>query len=279
MKRPIYVQDAISIDSNGLFYGSYADFSLYSAYQPIYELSKTGATTLFAFEGLIRPRAAGLSIDPDRFFASIDPKDQLFVECMCQALHVRNYQHANPGHQTLFVNSNPASYSSLESLDREFNFLISRFSTYGLTPSTIVIELLETVPYSQIILDGLREITKSNGILFALDDFGVGESQLDRYQTLKPDLVKLDKQYFANGCCSAPTRQLIKSQVSRFHDDGARVVVEGIESEEQLGWALEIGADFVQGFLLHSPELLPSSFSINSSPALNLPARDFAASY
>jgi EAL domain-containing protein (putative c-di-GMP-specific phosphodiesterase class I) len=53
---------------------------------------------------------------------------------------------------------------------------------------------------------------------------------------------------------------LFKSFVSGLHDLGAQVLVEGIETPEQLSCAVEAGAEYLQGFLLSRPRLAGTIF-------------------
>ncbi len=246
---------------DGLHLGRYRDYRLFAAYQPIFALSPDGSASIAAFEGLVRPFLGDRPVDATAFFESIDPDDLLFVECMCQALHIRNYALAAPVNRVLFVNINPAVYTSIRMLEREFAFLLKQFPKYGLDNNTVVFELLETAPYSAVILKWLRQMAQENNVRFALDDFGRQHSNIDRYVSLRPDVVKIDRILMGGEGLPSASPDFLRSTISRFHDDGAQVVMEGIESAEQLDIAVDLGADFVQGYYLARPQMLPYGFA------------------
>ena len=261
MQRPQQVQDAIELRDDGLHLGHYCDYRLFAAYQPIFALSGDGSASIAAYEGLVRPFLGDAPVDAKAFFESIDPDDLLFVECMCQALHIRNYALVTPVDRVLFVNINPAVYDSIGMLEREFAFLLKQFPKYGLDNDTVVFELLETAPYSAVILKWLRQMARENHVRFALDDFGRQHSNIDRYVSLEPDVVKIDRILLGGEGLPAASHDSLRSTISRFHDDGAQVVIEGIESAEQLNIAAGLGADFVQGYYLARPQMLPYEFA------------------
>lgn len=261
MLRPDNVRDALTTGSDDLVHGNFGDLTLYSAYQPIFKPSPDGAPQIFAVEGLVRPFRDGQAVSPDAFFSAIEPVDALFAECLCQALHVRNYRTARPNNLSLFLNINPAVYESPKTLEREFTFMIRQLPKYGLSEGQVVFELLETAPCSFDILDWLRVFARDNAVQFAIDDFGRGHSNLARYEALKPDVVKIDGNLFARSSQNADQGQFLHSVIKRVHDDGGTVVIEGIETAEMQDAAIEIGGDYLQGFHLGRPQILPHDFS------------------
>ena len=132
MARPEYVHDALRQEEDGTTTGLYKDLCLRPAYQPIYEPSGGNKFTLYGFEGLIRPFVDGETVDPQDFFSDIEREDRLFVECMCMALHIRNYKHVGLSDKTLFVNVDVSCYPSVDILERELYFTFSQLQRHGL---------------------------------------------------------------------------------------------------------------------------------------------------
>ena len=269
MKRPLRVGDAIERLDNGLSVGHYDGYTLYSAYQPIFRYIDNEILDLAGMEGLMRPFVDDLSIIPSLLFGQTAPEDALFVECMCHALHIRNYLSAAPNNCDLFININPVIYTEPGEMEREFLFMLSQLAINGLDNSRIVFELLETLPTHNLILRWLRDFATEHGVRFAMDDFGRGDSNLGRYESLMPDLVKIDGDLFARGMRRTSELDLLKSIVARIHEDGGRVVIEGIESAEMLVQARELGADLFQGFHLDTPHIPPHQFFETSRPHIS----------
>lgn len=264
MRRPEFVRHAITQLENGLHVGRYGRFSVYSAYQPIYQLAGADKLEMTAMEGLVRPYVGDVSVTPNLLFNQVDPEDALFMECLCLALHIRNYRSAAKSNCDLFINVNTANYSSIAMMEREFDHVLKQLSSHGLNTDRIVFELLETTPYSDILLAWFGWYARSNNVRFAMDDFGRGWSNLQRYKSLLPDLVKIDGYLFAKGQKDIEANRQLQETISRIHDDGGKVVIEGIESSSMLALALYLGADYFQGFYLDVPHMLPADFQRHS---------------
>lgn len=274
MLRPQYVSDAITIEPGGLHVGQYGPFELRAAYQPIF--GRAGSQLILcALEGLVRPNLAGAAVSPAELFMQVDPEDRLFVECMCRALHLRNYTQAAPGDLDLYINVNPATYASVEVIEREFRFMFSILATYGVSPARLVCELVEHDALDPAVLSRLCAMFREQGARVALDDFGSGSSGMERYRHVRPDVVKVDGPLFRSMSRTSGGRRLLASMSSTFLRDGTRLLVEGIETALDLDIALEVGADLVQGYGLGRPKVLPQCFSAvpELPPCAVLPTR------
>ncbi len=87
----------------------------------------------------------------------------------------------------------------------------------------------------------------------ALDDVGVGYSNLQRIAQVKPDIIKLDISLITNMHNDFYKRKVFKSLTRLAHDIGSLVVAEGVESEDETLTALGLGAGLVQGFYFCKP--------------------------
>ncbi|MCC3359628.1 EAL domain-containing protein [Bacillus sp. REN16] len=97
---------------------------------------------------------------------------------------------------------------------------------------------------------------KSEGIKFAIDDVGKGNSNLRSIIELDPDFVKLDK-YFSNNLYSEPKKQeLIKTILHYTNNHNINLVLEGLETEMDLAISKAIGVKYGQGFILGRPKAL-----------------------
>lgn len=267
MQRPRYVSDAIEQQPSGLYTGRYGEFCLEPAFQPIVRLS-SGKLVLHGFEGLIRPRRNKAPVSPAELFASVDPEDRLFIESMSRAMHIRNYALARPRGRKLYVNINPAMYPDTSAIDREFDFLLSVLPKYGLRPEWIVCEIVETCALTPEILQALARKLVACGFNIALDDFGSEASDIERYFAIRPSIVKLDRDYFNRLSGSAVEMRLLASVMNTFIDNGTAILVEGIETREQLDVAIRLGATLFQGFGIARPHKLPHEFPMTYSGPL-----------
>jgi diguanylate cyclase (GGDEF)-like protein len=101
----------------------------------------------------------------------------------------------------------------------------------------------------KVAIDRIRSL----GVEIALDDFGTGSSSLAYLAGLTFDEIKIDKS-FLNGITTGSSNiAIIRAAVTMGKELGLRVVVEGIETEEQVTILTNLGAEFGQGFLFAKP--------------------------
>lgn len=112
----------------------------------------------------------------------------------------------------------------------------------------VTLELTEHLPiddYATVkaILDPLR----AAGALLSVDDTGAGIASLRHILELKPDVVKLDIG-IVRGLVEDPSRQALVRMLVEFSEAiGARLVAEGVETEQQRDVLLGLGVVFAQG--------------------------------
>ncbi|MGI9489368.1 MAG: putative bifunctional diguanylate cyclase/phosphodiesterase [Geminicoccaceae bacterium] len=111
-----------------------------------------------------------------------------------------------------------------------------------------LIDLSTTVP----VLDALREL----GVVIAIDDFGMGYSSLSRLKSLPVDVLKIDRSFLANVAEGGQETVIAELLIKMGHSLGKKVVVEGVETEEQVAFLDTIGCLQLQGFLI-APAMPP----------------------
>ena len=122
--------------------------------------------------------------------------------------------------------------------------------TYGLPLSLIELELTEDVALSNSLmvkkqLDELRSL----GVAISVDDFGKGYSNLAYIRDLDLDALKIDKSFVMELEAHPVNRAIIEAAKVIGHAKGCSVVVEGIETVEQLHILREVGVSQGQGYL------------------------------
>lgn len=100
------------------------------------------------------------------------------------------------------------------------------------------------------------ERMRERGALIAIDDFGIGFSNLQRVVALQPDIVKLDMSLIRG----IDTDPMLKAAVAaaQLFAKGTRsvVIAEGIETIEERDCLAGLGVAYGQGYLLGPPEAL-----------------------
>ncbi|APD10435.1 MULTISPECIES: putative bifunctional diguanylate cyclase/phosphodiesterase [Thermus] len=166
---------------------------------------------------------------------------------------LQRLQSTHPG-LTVWVNVTPWSLG-----DTSFLNLAERLIHQGLDPGRAVIEVSERTATHQLgrIAPALWRL-KGLGFRLALDDFGTGATGLGHLRQLPLDLLKVGRELLSPpGPGGSPSRALLGHLVGMAHDLGLKVVLEGVETPEQLALARELRADFAQGFHIHRPEAHP----------------------
>ena len=136
-------------------------------------------------------------------------------------------------------------------------YIRQRLRETHLDPGRIIFEITETaailnLDQAERLIHSIRDL----GCRFALDDFGGGFLSFEFLRRLRPDIVKVDGQLIADLPDDPVAAVIVDAiiQVCRVMD--AETVVEWVETEAQHREVREMGADYVQGFLLHRPEPL-----------------------
>ncbi len=91
------------------------------------------------------------------------------------------------------------------------------------------------------------------GIGFALDDFGVGYSNLEALLNLPFDAIKIDKGLVWTTKGNEEKEMFLKALTYGFHSLKRHVVAEGIETKEQLDFITACGCDLIQGYYFAKP--------------------------
>ena len=120
---------------------------------------------------------------------------------------------------------------------------------------------MENPEYSTQMLTRVREL----GAGLTLDEFGTGYSSLTFLQRFPFDTIKIDRS-FAEDINSRASQAVIGSVSVLGHLLGVQIVMEGVETEEQLrsmrGWKVNL----VQGYLFSPPKNLDVILAMLQKP-------------
>ncbi len=100
------------------------------------------------------------------------------------------------------------------------------------------------------------KMLKKAGIQIAIDDVGFGRSCLESLILLEPDVVKVDKKWVRNIDKNLVSQRSLKRLLKVTDSLGAKLVAEGIETQEDRDALISIGVPYGQGFLWGKPKAL-----------------------
>jgi diguanylate cyclase len=241
-------------------------------YQPEFELASGRLTRFEALARWTHPILGAIS--PGKFIPVAEETGMIIalgawvMEAACSA--AVEWQARAPYPIQVAVN-----VSSIQFTRENFADDVQRvLARTGLRPELLQIELTESVMLNgaaraEETLKRLREI----GITLAIDDFGTGYSNLSYLPRLSLDAMKIDRSFVSYLESRPEARAMITSLVSLAHTLDLRVIVEGVETPEQLELIRGFGADEVQGYLMGRP----SADSMAQVLALSQRAADTAA--
>lgn len=132
--------------------------------------------------------------------------------------------------------------------------------THKRRPEQLEIEITESMlidggERAAHVLAGLRQA----GVCVAIDDFGTGYSSFGYLRTMPATVLKLDRSFVTDIASSDEADVIAASIIHMARTLRKTVVVEGVETEEQLTLLARHGAHSIQGFLVSKP-LPPEMF-------------------
>ncbi|MEJ6394411.1 EAL domain-containing protein [Gymnodinialimonas sp. 2305UL16-5] len=125
----------------------------------------------------------------------------------------------------------------------------------GIEPNRLCVEILESTYLDRptVALRKSIESLRRNGILIAVDDFGMGHTSLQGLLQIEPDLMKVDRQFIKPLLDSERNKLIVQSLFGIAEALDIRVVAEGVETEALAMAATELGCEYLQGFHFSRP--------------------------
>ena len=124
----------------------------------------------------------------------------------------------------------------------------------GVCPEQVCIEVTESSVIKSInTAVGHLEQLKNERVKIALDDFGTGFSSLNYLNQLPIDTLKIDRSFTSRISGSSKEHTLIKAIIGLSSDLNLNLILEGIESREQLQLIEEMGSPIIQGYYYGKP--------------------------
>lgn len=220
-------------------------------FQPILSIKHQ---TVSHYEVLLRLRNAnGEAVFPNDFIPAAERMGliQLIDHWVLERAIDRMSTDRCAGHSySLSVNVSAPTLQSPEFPTRVTDLLQS----YALDPALLVIELTETayIENFQMVLNNLKDLS-NNGVMVALDDFGVGFSSFSYLKKLPLSYVKLDGSYIL-GLIENPDNQVFVESLTRMVNAfGMETIAEFVEDAETLAKLDKLGVAYAQGYFIGKP--------------------------
>jgi EAL domain-containing protein (putative c-di-GMP-specific phosphodiesterase class I) len=129
-------------------------------------------------------------------------------------------------------------------------WLLEEITAVGIDPGRVTVEITESALLSdqETVAERLGRL-RSAGVRIAVDDFGTGYASLAYLTSLPLDAIKIDRGLVADIVGGERDRIVVKAMIHLARELDLKVVVEGVETTDQLALLADWGCDLYQGFL------------------------------
>jgi len=135
-----------------------------------------------------------------------------------------------------------------------FEELLLQAHTLDLPFQQITLEITERHPFKEgRALEALTRL-RLRGFNLAIDDYGVGFSNLEKMYQGPFSELKMDMSFVNLAVQERPARKVLSRCVDIAHDMGMLATAEGVSSQEHWDLVKELGFDCAQGFYIGKPK-------------------------
>lgn len=209
-------------------------------------------------ESLFRYEINGIAINPSVVFYLIkNAKMEQYVlfkqlDIVCRDVK-RFIKELNENDFRATINIAP------ELFDRAFcNAFLSHIEFYGLSPSHIGIELVESSPFTTVDASLMKEM-QNEGIKFYLDDFGTSYATFNVLSSLPFNYIKFSGFHIKGIDTNVLNQKFVKNTVNYCKIRKIKTIAENVETINELQVVKSLGIDGIQGYYYSKP-LEPTQF-------------------
>ncbi len=132
--------------------------------------------------------------------------------------------------------------------------VLEKLRTYNVPPHLIELELTETVMFDnhQIISNFIKQLHE-NGLKISMDDFGSGYSSLHMLKNMDIDVLKIDRGFLMDTANNNRQKAVFGAIIQMADNLNMHVVVEGVETKENVDLMTEFGCFIAQGYYFARP--------------------------
>ncbi|GAB7004680.1 hypothetical protein JCM18899A_21530 [Nocardioides sp. AN3] len=221
-------------------------------YQPLYRLHDQ---QIVGFEALARwhdPRRG--SVLPDEFVAAAERTGAVIVldafVLRAAAAQIQRWSAELGLPLRLSTNLSTMHFTSPDLV----HDVVQALDHAGLPARALELEITESALIDNI-GDAVKQIgtLRALGVRIAIDDFGSGQASLGYLNHFDVDTVKLDRSFLQQATTEARPSAVLAGVIRLLRDLDVEIVVEGVESDDQLAVLRDLGVHLGQGFHLGQP--------------------------
>lgn len=223
------------------------------AFQPIIDV-KTGG--IFAYEALMRPQTKNLKSPYDviRLASSQSKLYEIEKLTLFEGMKAFEEQKKHFKGAKIFINSIPNHVLSDEDIKRFEDRFINDLDR-------LVVEVTENEQSDEECTRIKQKMVAKWGAYLALDDFGSGYNSEVTLLILSPKYVKIDMNIIRGIDTDLNRQKLLKNMLSYAKNRDIKIIAEGIETKDEMKKLIEFGVDYMQGYYLGKPNMIPQDIA------------------
>ncbi|MBR1886761.1 MAG: EAL domain-containing protein [Schwartzia sp.] len=134
------------------------------------------------------------------------------------------------------------------------DYILGLIKQYNLEPWMLKLEITESAytDNMHLLIDTVARFQKE-GFKILMDDFGSGYSSLNMLRNMPVDILKLDMRFLEDIQTDSRAQAIVRNVVNLARDIDMEVIIEGVETQEQLDFLKSVGCKNIQGFLFAYP--------------------------
>lgn len=242
-QEQMFIKEIVDTFDDSLANG---DFEIH--YQPKFNLFDN---SIVGAEALIRWNHPNLGfLAPSKFIAILEQRglivrlDYFVWEQACAFMR----RWLDAGNEIVPISVNLSRFDIFD--ERILDFLNQVLFKYQLDHSAMHLEITESYATDDELLIDVVNHLKDNGFIIEMDDFGSGYSSLNILDELSIDIIKMDLRFILN---RTRNNRVVNYVIDLADKLDLKVIVEGIESLEQIEALKELGCAYGQGYLFSRP--------------------------
>ncbi|ANB61132.1 EAL domain-containing protein [Anoxybacteroides amylolyticum] len=221
-----------------------------NVFQPIYRLIDWD---IIGYESLFR---CPFVSNPEEFFLYVNEHGSIYnldIASIVNSLKQFSIYNKSVSYNVcLFLNVYPSTIA-MPFFPQVMNQLVKNVS---LLHQQVILEINESEKVENLdkVLSNIY-LLKEQGFLIAVDDLGKRDCSLQLFIEIGPSVIKVDRSFAKNLSKDTKKQRYLSSVVQLFGKD-TKIVLEGIETEEDFQCAKWLGVSYGQGYYLGKPSKL-----------------------
>ncbi|WP_039019393.1 EAL domain-containing protein [Halocynthiibacter namhaensis] len=221
------------------------------AYQPIVRSDQLDQISFH--EGLVRVLDENGRIIPAKEFINQIENNELGRLIDCRAIELGLRALADDQSLRLSINMSARSIGYAPWV-KALNAGLAQNDTIG---ERLILEITESsaMQMPELVTSFMADL-QSQGIAFALDDFGAGYTAFRFFKDFFFDVIKIDGQFITGIANNSDNQVLTRALVSIARHFDMFTVAECVESQDDIAVLQDIGIDCLQGYYFGSPTMV-----------------------